>query len=330
MINEINAMIETISPSLDSVLPTELIEKVKRSIEILKLAGRMSERYYNKPLIICYSGGKDSDVLADLAIRSGVNIEMSNSHTTIDAPETVYHIRRQFDKWRAEGIPCVIRYPMYKGKRTSMWDLIVQHGSMPSPWGRYCCETLKENNEPRRFIATGIRKSESAKRAQRNVFEWLASRKEKYIGKSFEETAEVYQEDVEDSPYGDCKLITAAKHHRKLCVNPLIEWTDEDVWKYIKKTDIAYNPLYDEGFKRIGCIGCPLTNTYQKRMEFNRWPKYEKLYRQACQKMIDEKKREGKDFMLKTKDGQYVVAKDGNEVFDWWFNIRSYSPKSNS
>ena len=75
------------------------MDKVDKAIERLKVGSEMSLRYYGKPLMITYSGGKDSEVLADLAINAKIPIEIVNSHTTADAPPTVYHIRNQFKKW---------------------------------------------------------------------------------------------------------------------------------------------------------------------------------------------------------------------------------------
>ena len=66
----------------------------KRAIERLKIGAEMSEQYYKKPLMITYSGGKDSDICVELAIRSGINFEVHNSHTTADAPETVRYITK--------------------------------------------------------------------------------------------------------------------------------------------------------------------------------------------------------------------------------------------
>lgn len=89
----------------------KLTEKVGRAIAMIRLAADISEAYYKKPLRIAYSGGKDSDVLADLAVRSGAGVEFSNNHTSVDAPETVYHIRRVFERLRASGYEARVQYP---------------------------------------------------------------------------------------------------------------------------------------------------------------------------------------------------------------------------
>ncbi len=77
-----------------------LDKRIEKSVRVLKLAAEMSREYYGQPMIICYSGGKDSDVLLHLAetYLGKDDFEVLNSHTTLDAPETVYHIRRVFDR----------------------------------------------------------------------------------------------------------------------------------------------------------------------------------------------------------------------------------------
>lgn len=100
------------------------LEKV--AIMRLRDGAEISKRYYKKPLMLCYSGGKDSDIILDLAIKSGIDFEAQHSHTTADAPETVYHIRNKFKELESKGIKCNIDMPRYKGKPTSMWSLIVK------------------------------------------------------------------------------------------------------------------------------------------------------------------------------------------------------------
>ena len=68
------------------------MDKEQLAIARLQDAARLSEHRYKKPLMVTYSGGKDSQVLVALAERAGINFEVVNSHTTADAPETVYFI----------------------------------------------------------------------------------------------------------------------------------------------------------------------------------------------------------------------------------------------
>lgn len=72
-------------------------------------------------------------------------------------------------------------------------------------------------------------------------------------------------------------------------VNPIIDWTDEEVWEFIHEYKIPYCKLYDEGFKRLGCIGCPMGSVEHRLYEFERYPKYKNLYLLAFQKMIENR-----------------------------------------
>ena len=72
-------------------------------------------------------------------------------------------------------------------------------------------------------------------------------------------------------------------------VNPIIDWTEGEVWEFLKEYNIPYCTLYDEGFKRLGCIGCPMGSKEQRIREFERWPKYKHLYMVAFQKMVDNR-----------------------------------------
>lgn len=84
---------------------------VEQSIRLIKEFEPIA--LHRNPLgyIVGYSGGKDSDVLVDLFRKSGVKFFVKHNHTTLDAPETVYYIRKKFAQWEAEGIPCKIYYP---------------------------------------------------------------------------------------------------------------------------------------------------------------------------------------------------------------------------
>jgi phosphoadenosine phosphosulfate reductase len=72
-----------------------------------------------------------------------------------------------------------------------------------------------------------------------------------------------------------------------LIVAPIAYWTDEDVWAFHALHRLPYCELYDQGFKRLGCIGCPMAGPEGQRHEFERWPAYRKLWRRGFQKMWD-------------------------------------------
>lgn len=148
-------------------------QKIQRSIRTLKLAADMSKTYYGEPLIICYSGGKDSSVLLDLAEKNLSNDEfiVQHSHTTVDAPETVYFIRSEFKRLEVKGIKTEILFAKYKdGSPITMWNLIPRKLMPSTRLVRYCCQYLKEQSTPNRLACLGVRADESRKRQGRDVF----------------------------------------------------------------------------------------------------------------------------------------------------------------
>ena len=160
----------------------KVMDKEQQAFERLRQGALMSERYYDQPLMICYSGGKDSDVLVELARRAGINFEVVNSHTTADAPETVRYIRQRFKELEEIGIKCTVEYPKYKGKRTSMWEIIQIKKMPPTRIIRYCCSVLKETSGDGRAVATGVRWEEStARKNGRGIFEDINANKEKRL-----------------------------------------------------------------------------------------------------------------------------------------------------
>lgn len=125
------------------------------AIERLKVASDMSLRLYKKPLVITYSGGKDSDVLLHLAGAAGIPYEVLHSLTTADAPETVRHVLDTFRRLELAGIKCdVDTHKQPGGGNITMWNLILRKLMPPTRLVRYCCAELKETGGRGRWIAT--------------------------------------------------------------------------------------------------------------------------------------------------------------------------------
>lgn len=100
--------------------------KIAKSIEAFKIAEKIAKDFYNRPLVVTYSGGKDSDVLLDLVLKSGVEFEVSHSVTTVDAPQTNRHVNKVFARLREQGITAYKMLPQFKGESINMFDLIVK------------------------------------------------------------------------------------------------------------------------------------------------------------------------------------------------------------
>ncbi|WP_305153878.1 phosphoadenosine phosphosulfate reductase family protein [uncultured Clostridium sp.] len=155
-----------------------------------------------------------------------------------------------------------------EGKEITMWTLIPKKMIPPSRITRYCCDFMKERTgEEGDTVYLGVRWSESLKRK---------------------------------------KLSMVGFWKKKIVVRPLIDWSNEDIWEYIKKYNLPYCNLYDKGFKRLGCIGCPLSSNQKRELEL--YPAYKENYIRAFNKMIAERKRRGKR----------CEWKNGEEVLNWW------------
>lgn len=215
-----------------------MTEKEKMAIERIKMAAQTSEGFYHEPVIVCYSGGKDSELLLELTKQSGVNFEVLHNHTTVDAPETVYHIRKKFAELENNGIKCTISYP-----KLTMWQLIVKNKMPPTRLIRYCCAYLKEHGGDGRHIMTGVRWDESVKRKKRGIYET----QNKDISKRV-----ILTNDNDDRRRLDEFCMT----RRKSVTNPIIDWTKSERDAWLDEQKVKCNPLYDCGFKRVGCVGC--------------------------------------------------------------------------
>ena len=179
-----------------------------------------------------------------------------------------------------------------------MWQLIVKKGMPPTRKVRYCCDELKEGGGRGRIAITGVRWEESTKRKNNRGLLELNNYTKHYI-KLMNDNDEARR------MFETC---TMKSMHT---LNPIIDWTTEDVWEYLNSRNIPHCCLYDEDFDRIGCIGCPLAGSVQMRKEFARYPKYEQAYLRAFEKMLKAREGNGKP---------YHQWKTGEDVMRWWLS----------
>lgn len=216
--------------------------------------------------ILAFSGGKDSIVTYDILKRSGIEFEAIYSRTSVDPPELIYFMNKYY--------PEVYKQPYkinkkYKGNgEVTMWSLLSNRALPPTRRMRYCCDILKERTgEEGDTIFTGVRWEESSNRSKQSMVGFWK---------------------------------------KKIMVRPIIDFTDEEIWEYIHKYNLPYCELYDKGWDRIGCIGCPLGSNQVKELES--YPKYKENYIRAFNRMIEYRKSKG----MKTK------WETGQDIYDWW------------
>lgn len=263
------------------------VDKVQRSIERLRLF-EPEEGYF-----LAFSGGKDSVVIHRLAQMAGVKYDAHYNVTSVDPPELV-----QFVKECMKRDPKIsFDYPTDKdGNRITMWSLIKKKKMPPTRLARYCCTALKESSGIGRVTMTGVRWAESVNRSKNqglvNVFGTKSTRL-------------ILNDDNDESR----RAVEQCYRTRKTLVNPIIDWTDADVWEFIHTHEIPYCRLYDEGFTRLGCIGCPMNTN--AAAELDRWSTYRRAYTRAFEKMIAARRADGKT------DGNWY---SGDAVMRWWLD----------
>ena len=255
----------------------------------------MSLKLYGSPLVVTDSGGKDSAVCREIVRRAGIPYEVQHNLTTADAPQTIYYVRDTFKRLEEQGVTCRFSYPFYKEQRVTMWTLIPIKKFPPTRLQRYCCQVLKEASCRDRFITTGVRWAESIKRRKnRGVYENFPSNRDKKI---------ILNNDNDEQR----RLFESCELKGKRICNPIVDWTDRDIWDYIRSERLPMNPLYDMGFFRVGCIGCPMAGK-RRWMEFSIFPTYKQAYMRAFGRMLDVIHAEG----IPTK------WKTAGDVFSWW------------
>ncbi len=208
---------------------------------------------------LAFSGGKDSVVLYDIAVKAGVKFDVHYCNTQIDPPELRLFIKKYYP-----DIDWI-------NPKLSMFQLIEKHRMLPTRRIRYCCRHLKETTAKGRVLLDGVRASESY---TRSLYDRYNVRKDKEI------------------------------------LHGILDWTETEIWLYIITRKLPYCKLYDEGFTRLGCIGCPMATRKQREFEFERYPSIREGFKRALRNAYAKKPN--------TYFGTDIEA-----YFEWWMSEES-------
>lgn len=122
-----------------------------------------------------------------------------------------------------------VQIEVFAAQTIALQMMVRQHG-----------QNLFYNSVEQRKLCCGIRKVEPLNRALKGLKAWVTGlRHEQAVTRSGMRKAELDKE-----------------HGNILKINPLIDWTYEEVWSYIRAHEIPYNGLHDQGYPSIGCAPC--------------------------------------------------------------------------
>lgn len=161
--------------------------------------------------------------------------------------------------------------------RESWWRGILVHG-LPMRTIRWCCESLKECHGDGRRLLTGIRAEESRTRRHRGMVEPCNRGKHRHF------------------------------------VHPLLFWTEAEVWSFIRSEGLPYCELYDQGWKRIGCVPCPFESPANTRRSLQRWPRIFEATKKQAQKYWE--RRQGEVTAPSRRFGSF------DDWWNWWLARR--------
>ena len=262
-----------------------LQSKIDYSIALLQKCEAMALDYDpENGFYLAFSGGKDSQVLYHLAKMAGVRFKAHMNLTSVDPPDVIRFVKQYY--------PDV---ELIKPKM-SIYDMALKQHIIPTRTMRWCCAEFKELSGAGKVTLIGIRKAESVRRSKREEIE-ISNHK-------FSGNFDQFSEHKE-------KMVTCVNGKDKILVSPILYWTAREVWQFLNSNNIPHCKLYDEGYKRIGCILCPMSNYKQKLKDSQRFPHVRRKWIQTIQKLID---------------AGYITRNftDAEFGFNWWISDKGF------
>lgn len=261
---------------------------------------------------LAFSGGKDSQCIYHLSVLAGVAFEAHYSITSVDPPELVRFIRKNYPDVYLD-VPHDLN-----GKPITMWRLIEEKMIPPTRIARYCCAELKESQGKGRVTMTGVRWAESIRRRNSHGVVDVGDAGTKHLKRikmffpveTISNNRLIMNMDNDEAK----RIVEHCFRTDHTTVNPIIDWTEEDVWSFLNDVmKVEHCCLYDDGHQRIGCIGCPMASYERRHADFERWPQYKTIYLHAFDRMIKRRTEHGKS------SDCWDTAQN---TFDWWLEDR--------
>lgn len=286
---------------------TGLRRKMLYSIELLRKAEKIAMNYdKDDGFFLAFSGGKDSQALYHIAELGGVKFKAHMNLTSVDPPEVIRFVKK-----------CYPDVELVKPKE-SIYSIAIRRKILPTMRVRWCCAEFKESAGAGKVTLIGIRHEESSRRARRNEVE-ISSRKfsgtldglEEYRQEQkAKEARKKSKKDGVNIMNADQEQTLGCIHGKEsLLISPIIHWTEKDVWEFLNQVvQVAHCELYDEGWRRLGCICCPMSSAKHKRMEELRWPHVKKNWIKAIKAIRNGGGIQEKTYLVEHQSRQETVG----------------------
>lgn len=243
--------------------------RIEQSIALIRKAERLAKIYDpENGFYLAFSGGKDSQALYHVTQLAGVAFQAHFSPTSVDPPQVIRFIKTNYQDVEFEKID------------KSMYQVAKEMGMVPTMKLRWCCAKFKESAGAGKVTLTGVRHAESVKRAKRKAVEVTGHKFAGEIDEFFKWSAEKIAKKVKNLNQDEFsrdkeKEVRCINGKDSIIVNPIIEWTDADVWDFLNKVvEVPHCELYDPPYnrRRIGCILCPMSSRATKLRDIELYP----------------------------------------------------------
>ena len=250
--------------------------------EAYRFINEAASKYSHESIVVSFSGGKDSTVTADLAVRALGDPSLVHifGNTTLEFPLTTEYAERF-----RENNPMAI-FKVAKNKEQDFYTVCEDIGP-PARMMRWCCSMFKTG--PITRVINGLFKDQ-------NILTFYGIRKCESVSRSKYNRIEDNAESV--------------KIQKQKVASPIFFWKDIDIWLYILGEEIDFNSAYRLGYDRVGCWCCPNNNERAQFLSSIYMPDQYKKWRDF---LISFAKKIGKpDPEIYVDTGKWKARQGGN------------------
>lgn len=180
----------------------------------------------------CESGGVRSAVMRQLCVLADVKVRWHYNPTSVDPPEVCHFIRDEYPD------------TVWDERPPGFLDAALEQGGVMARRGSWCWREFKS------WGGEGKLKLISARWEESKRFRLLWKKMMVYDPMVWRGSAAV-----------GCWMW-----------NPLVGWSVNDIWEFVRRGTVACCCLHDGGQKHVGCIGCPMRGRAALQRDFERWP----------------------------------------------------------